>query len=97
MLAEGPFIAQYLTEHFGGDKKLMPTRWKEGQEGKILGETPQWLRFVAIQGSGNPFTHRLSDRNRFQYLMYFTEGSFFPYLLLYLIFNGESPVYPLVL
>jgi glutathione S-transferase len=69
VLAEGPFIAAYLAEHWGKDKQLMPKRWKDGQEGKILGETEEWMRY--------------------QYLLYFVEGTFFPYLLLYLVFNGE--------
>jgi len=69
VLAEGPNIADYLTEHWGKDRNLAPQRWKEGQEGKILGETEAWMRY--------------------RYLLYFVEGTFFPYLLLYLIFNGE--------
>ncbi|OTB04941.1 hypothetical protein M426DRAFT_320248 [Hypoxylon sp. CI-4A] len=45
VLAESGFIAQYLSEHFGQETTMMPKRWKDGQEGKIGGETQQWLRW----------------------------------------------------
>ncbi|KAI1772511.1 glutathione S-transferase [Hypoxylon cercidicola] len=45
VLAESGFITQYLSEHFGQGTTMMPTRWKDGQEGKIGGETEQWLRW----------------------------------------------------
>ncbi|KAL7626566.1 bifunctional glutathione transferase/peroxidase [Parahypoxylon ruwenzoriense] len=45
VLAESGFITQYLSEHFGGNTTMMPKRWKDGQEGKIGGETEQWLRW----------------------------------------------------
>ncbi|KAK3943010.1 hypothetical protein QBC46DRAFT_378711 [Diplogelasinospora grovesii] len=44
VLAESPFIAQYLSEHFTSHKKLLPDRWKPGQEGKVGGETEEWMR-----------------------------------------------------
>lgn len=45
VLAESGFIFQYLTEHFTQNKNLAPTHWKEGQEGKLLGETDAWMRY----------------------------------------------------
>ena len=73
VLAEGPFIAEYVTEHWGKDKNLVPKQWKDGQEGKILGETEEWLRF--------------------KYLLYFVEGTLFPYLLMFLILNGTLSLF----
>lgn len=62
-LAESAFIIQYLTEHFPSAKKLAPTRWKDGQEGKLGGETESWMRY--------------------QYLLYYVEGSFMFTILMY--------------
>ncbi|KAI1326076.1 hypothetical protein F5Y16DRAFT_376329 [Xylariaceae sp. FL0255] len=45
VLAESGFITQYLCEHFGGDTTMMPKKWKDGQEGKVGGETEAWLRW----------------------------------------------------
>ncbi|OTB17937.1 hypothetical protein K445DRAFT_20403 [Daldinia sp. EC12] len=45
VLAESGFITQYLSEHFSQGTTLMPKRWKDGQEGKVGGETEQWLRW----------------------------------------------------
>lgn len=45
VLAESGFITQYLCEHFGSETTMMPKRWKDGQEGKVGGETEQWLRW----------------------------------------------------
>ncbi|KAI0841691.1 glutathione S-transferase [Hypoxylon sp. FL0890] len=45
ILAESGFITQYLSEHFGQGTTMMPKRWKDGQEGKVGGETSQWLRW----------------------------------------------------
>jgi len=56
VLAESAFIVQYMSEHFPSDRQLIPTRWKDGQEGKLGGETKSWMRY--------------------QYLMYYVEGSF---------------------
>ena len=67
VLAESAFIAQYMTEHFGGAKKLAPTRWKEGQEGKVGGETESWMRY--------------------QYLLYYVEGSYMFTMLIYFILS----------
>ncbi|CAN8096614.1 unnamed protein product [Discula destructiva] len=46
VLAETGFIIQYLCDHFAqGKKSLVPKRWKDGQENKILGETEAWMRY----------------------------------------------------
>ncbi|KAI0430481.1 putative glutathione S-transferase [Xylaria sp. FL1042] len=45
VLAESGFITQYLSEHFGGETTMMPKRWKDDQEGKVGGETEEWLRW----------------------------------------------------
>lgn len=45
VLAETGFIIQYLCDHFGEGKNLVPKRWKDGQENKVLGETEAWLRY----------------------------------------------------
>ncbi|KAI1348311.1 putative glutathione S-transferase [Xylaria sp. FL0043] len=45
ILAESGFITQYLSEHFGHETTMMPKRWKDGQEGKVGGETEEWLRW----------------------------------------------------
>ncbi|OIW33750.1 hypothetical protein CONLIGDRAFT_628661 [Coniochaeta ligniaria NRRL 30616] len=67
VLAETAFIVQYLSEHFG-DGSLVPKRWKDGQEGKVGGETEEWMRY--------------------QYLMYYAEGSFMSMMLMYYVFDG---------
>ncbi|KAI0180825.1 putative glutathione S-transferase [Hypoxylon sp. FL1284] len=48
VLAESGFITQYLSEHFSQGTTMMPKRWKDGQEGKVGGETEQWLRWQYI-------------------------------------------------
>lgn len=65
VLAESAFIVQYLSEHFTSARRLFPTRWKEGREGKIGGETEEWMRY--------------------QYLMYYAEGSFMATMTLHFI------------
>jgi glutathione S-transferase len=45
VLAESGFIFQYLCDHFAQGKTIVPKRWKEGQEGKFLGETEAWMRY----------------------------------------------------
>jgi len=45
IIAESAFIIEYLLDHFSNGSTLLPTRYKEGQEGKVGGETEQWLRF----------------------------------------------------
>jgi len=74
VLAESGFIVQYLSEHFTTAKNLVPKRWKDGQEGKIGGETPQWMRY--------------------QYILYYLEGSFMSDLVMYLIFSGMTVAEP---
>ncbi|KAI2626718.1 putative glutathione S-transferase [Hypoxylon sp. NC1633] len=58
VLAESGFITQYLSEHFGAETTMMPKRWKDGQEGKVGGETQQWLRWQHclhyVEGSLTP-------------------------------------------
>jgi glutathione S-transferase len=68
VLAESAFIIQYLCDHFANGKTLVPARWKDGQEGKLNGETESWMRY--------------------QYLLYYAEGSLMPYLVMYLIFTS---------
>ena len=45
VLAESGFIAQYLCEHFGRARNLLPRRYRDGQEGVVGGETEGWLRY----------------------------------------------------
>ncbi|KAJ4424310.1 bifunctional glutathione transferase/peroxidase [Gnomoniopsis sp. IMI 355080] len=45
VLAESGFIFQYLCDHFAEGKTLVPKRWKDGQENKVLGETEAWMRY----------------------------------------------------
>lgn len=45
IIAESAFIVEYLLDHFGNGSTLLPKRYKEGQEGKVAGETEEWLRF----------------------------------------------------
>lgn len=67
VLAESAFIVQYLSDHFGNGKPLVPQRWKEGQEGRVGGETETWMRY--------------------QYLLYYAEGSFMPTMFLKFIMD----------
>ncbi|PSS03865.1 hypothetical protein BD289DRAFT_99709 [Coniella lustricola] len=77
VLAETPFIFEYLIEHSEKGNSLVPPRWKPGQEGKMLGETEAWMRY--------------------QYLMYYIEGSFMPILVQYIILNAmKSTAVPLL-
>ncbi|ODA82675.1 hypothetical protein RJ55_01183 [Drechmeria coniospora] len=45
LLAESGHITQYLCEHLPEGKRLTPPRWRDGQEGRLCGETEAWLRF----------------------------------------------------
>lgn len=68
-LAESGYITQYLVDHFGQNKpSLVPRKWKDGQEGKVGGETEAYARF--------------------QYLLHYVEGTFFPTLVQYLLFSS---------
>lgn len=44
-IAESGFITEYLCDHFANESTLLPKRFKEGQEGKVGGETEEWLRY----------------------------------------------------
>jgi len=45
IIAESAFIVEYLLDHFSAGSKLLPKRYREGLEGKVGGETEEWLRF----------------------------------------------------
>jgi glutathione S-transferase len=45
IIAESAFIVEYLLDHFAEGTNLLPKRYKDGQEGKVGGETEEWLRF----------------------------------------------------
>ncbi len=47
VLAESGFIAQYLTEHFAAadGSTLLPKRYRAGWEGRLGGETDEWMRY----------------------------------------------------
>ena len=68
VLAETAFIVQYLCDHFPKGKTLVPPRWKDGQEGKVGGETEAWMRY--------------------QYLLYYIEGSFMFTMVLNFVLSG---------
>ncbi|KAJ7611658.1 hypothetical protein FB45DRAFT_313662 [Roridomyces roridus] len=45
-IAESAVIAEYLLDHFGGTRHgLVPSRWRDGCEGKFDGETEAWSRY----------------------------------------------------
>jgi glutathione S-transferase len=45
VIAESANIVEYVLDHWGKESTLLPKRYKEGQEGKVGGETEEWLRF----------------------------------------------------
>lgn len=47
IVAESALIIECLLEHFGKNEtsRLLPKQWKEGQEGKLCGETEEWMRY----------------------------------------------------
>jgi glutathione S-transferase len=45
VIAESANIIEYVLEHWGKESTLLPKRYKEGQEGKVGGETEEWLRY----------------------------------------------------
>jgi len=45
IIAESGFIVEYLVEHFGQGTALSPKHWKDGQDGKVCGETVEWMRY----------------------------------------------------
>lgn len=46
VIAESGAIVEYLCEHFG--KHLIPTRYPEGKDGEIGGETETWIRYLQL-------------------------------------------------
>ncbi|KAJ7032748.1 hypothetical protein C8F04DRAFT_1235152 [Mycena alexandri] len=42
-IAESALIVEYFSEHFGSH--LIPSKWKTGREGKIGGETEEYMRY----------------------------------------------------
>ncbi|KAL4879438.1 glutathione S-transferase [Aspergillus karnatakaensis] len=44
VIAESGMIIEYICDHFGGDR-LIPTRYADGKEKQIGGETEEWLRY----------------------------------------------------
>ncbi|EAQ91015.1 hypothetical protein CHGG_02950 [Chaetomium globosum CBS 148.51] len=68
VLAESAFITQFLCDHLSKGKTLVPQRWKDGKEGKVGGETDEWMRY--------------------QYLLYYIEGSFMFTMVLHFILSG---------
>jgi glutathione S-transferase len=45
IIAESAFIVEYLLDHFSSGSTLLPKRYREGQDGKLGGETEEWMRF----------------------------------------------------
>jgi glutathione S-transferase len=37
-IAESAFISEYVLDHFSNGSTLLPKRYREGQEGKVVGE-----------------------------------------------------------
>ncbi|KAB8527812.1 hypothetical protein FH972_025463 [Carpinus fangiana] len=56
VIAESALIIEYLSQYFGG--WLVPQQYRPGFEGKIGGETPEWLRyrFLMHYGEGSLMT-----------------------------------------
>lgn len=60
VLAESGAIVEYLADHFGKAKPtLVPERYVAGREGKVGGETEEWMRYRYfmhyVEGSLMPF------------------------------------------
>ncbi|KIW31045.1 uncharacterized protein PV07_02729 [Cladophialophora immunda] len=45
VLAESAAIVEYFCDYYGKSTTLVPTRYQEGKDGKIGGETESWLRY----------------------------------------------------
>lgn len=45
VIAESALIFEYIVDHYPEGKNLVPTRWLEGKENTIGGETEAWLRY----------------------------------------------------
>lgn len=48
LLAESGHMTQYLCDHLPEGKRLVPTRWRDGMEGKLGGETEAFMRYQYI-------------------------------------------------
>lgn len=60
VLAESGAIVEYLVDHFGSAcPSLVPQRYTPGKEGKVGGETEEWMRYRYFmhyaEGSLMPF------------------------------------------
>ncbi|KAJ5901491.1 hypothetical protein N7495_002019 [Penicillium taxi] len=59
VLAESGAIIEYLCDHFGTNKTLIPERYVAGREGQVGGEREEWMRFRYfmhyVEGSLMPF------------------------------------------
>jgi glutathione S-transferase len=45
VIAESANIIEYVLDHWGKESSILPKRYREGQEGKVGGETEEWLRY----------------------------------------------------
>jgi glutathione S-transferase len=45
IIAESALIIEYLLEHFGQSSSVLPAHWKAGEEGRVCGESVEWLRY----------------------------------------------------
>ncbi|KIW84955.1 hypothetical protein Z517_00343 [Fonsecaea pedrosoi CBS 271.37] len=45
ILAESAAIAEYFCDYYGKETPLVPSRYQEGKDGQIGGETESWLRY----------------------------------------------------
>jgi len=43
VLAESAAVFEYITDYFG--QHLVPKRYRDGEEGKVGGETEGWVRY----------------------------------------------------
>lgn len=60
VLAESGAIVEYLCDHFSSARPtLVPQRYRPGSEGKVGGETEEWMRYRYfmhyVEGSLMPF------------------------------------------
>jgi glutathione S-transferase len=47
IVAESAFVIEFLLENFGKNEtgRLLPKQWKDGEEGKLGGNTEEWMRY----------------------------------------------------
>jgi glutathione S-transferase len=45
IIAESATIVEYICEHFGRDKHMIPQRYPEDEEGVLGAETEDWMRY----------------------------------------------------